>query len=265
MFSILGQKYRLCDGIVRRDFLRIGALGMGGLTLPQLLRAEAAAGIRRSHKSIIMIYMAGAPSHQDLYDLKMDAPSEIRGEFRPIQTNVPGIQITEHMPRLAAIMDKLVPLRSVYGSPSGSHDSFICYTGRPKKNEPTGGWPSIGSAVAKLQGSTNGAVPPFVGLAPNAGHPPYGSPGLPGFLGVASAAFRPSGESKADMVLNKAVSVDRATGRKDLLANLDRFRRDADADGNIAGLDDLTKQALGILTSGGMADALDLSRPAFAW
>ncbi len=152
MLNVLGQKFRLCDGIARRDFLRIGALGMGGLTLPQLLRAEAVAGIRRSHKSVIMIYMAGAPSHQDMYDLKMDAPSEIRGEFRPISTNVPGIQITEHMPRLAAIMDKLVPLRSVVGSPSGAHDSFICYTGRAKKNEPTGGWPAMGSIVAKLRG-----------------------------------------------------------------------------------------------------------------
>ena len=259
MINIPGSKYRLCDGIDRRDFLRIGALGMGGLTLPGLLRAEAAAGIKGSHKAIIMIYMPGAPSHQDMYDLKMDAPAEIRGEFKPIQTNVPGIQISEHMPRLAAIMDKLAPLRSVVGSPNGAHDSHICYTGRAKRNEPTGGWPSIGSVVAKLQGPTNRALPPFIGLSPDAGHPPYGSPGLPGYLGVANAAFRPSGEAKANMTLN-GITLDRVADRKSLLESLDRFRRDADASGDMAGMDDLTEQAIGILTSSRLADALDLSK-----
>ena len=110
------------------------------LSLPGLLRAEQAAGIKKSHKAVIMIYMVGAPPHQDMYDLKPNAPSEIRGEFHPIDTNVPGIQICEHLPRLASIMDKLVPLRSVYGSPSGDHDSFICYTGRTVRNQPSGGW-----------------------------------------------------------------------------------------------------------------------------
>jgi len=113
MLSIPGNKYRLCDGVTRRDVLKIGALAMGGLTLPDLLRAEASAGIRGSHKAIIMVYMCGAPSHQDMYDLKMDAPAEIRGEFQPIATNVSGIQICEHMPRMAKIMDKCVPLRAV--------------------------------------------------------------------------------------------------------------------------------------------------------
>ena len=121
---------RLCDGIRRRDLLRVGTLSVGGLSLRDLLAAEQATG-RRSHKAVIMIYMCGAPAHQDMYDLKMEAPTEIRGEFRPIPTSVPGIEICEHMPRLAAIMDKCVPVRSVYGSPDGNHDSFICYTGQP--------------------------------------------------------------------------------------------------------------------------------------
>ena len=116
MLSILGNGGSLCDGITRRDMLRIGALSVGGLALPDLLRAEQAAGIRGSKKAVIMIYMCGAPSHQDMYDLKLDAPAEIRGEFQPVATNVPGIDICEHMPGLAANMDKLVPLRSVYGS-----------------------------------------------------------------------------------------------------------------------------------------------------
>ncbi|MAR13831.1 MAG: hypothetical protein CL681_28130 [Blastopirellula sp.] len=258
MLSIPGNKYRLCDGVTRRDVLKIGALAMGGLTLPDLLRAEASAGIRGSHKAIIMIYMCGAPSHQDMYDLKMDAPAEIRGEFQPIATNVSGIQICEHMPRMAKIMDKCVPLRAVYGSPSGAHDSFICYTGRSTQNQPTGGWPAVGSAVSRLQGPVNPAIPPFVGLSPNAGHPPYGSPGLPGFLGVGHSAFRPSGPAKQNMVL-QGLTLDRLDDRKTLLSSFDRFRRDADAHGNMSGMDELGAQALNILTSSRLAQALDLS------
>jgi hypothetical protein len=102
MLSIFGHsRSTLCDGLTRRDTLRLGALTLGGLTLPQLLQAEQMAGIRKSHKAVIMIYMCGAPGHQDMYDLKMDAHSEIRGEFQPIPTNVPGIEICEHMPRMA--------------------------------------------------------------------------------------------------------------------------------------------------------------------
>ncbi len=259
MLSIPGPKHRLCDGVSRRNFLRIGSLAMGGISLPQLLRAEAAAGIRGSHKAIIMVYMVGAPSHQDMYDLKMDAPSEIRGEFRPIKTSVPGIEICEHMPGMAKVMDKCVPLRSVHGSPNGAHDSFICYTGRAKRNEPPGGWPSIGSVVSKLKGPVNRAVPPFNGLAPNAGHPPYGSPGHPGFLGVGHAAFRPSGPAREDMVL-QGVTLDRLDDRQKLLRSFDRFRRDADASGMMSGMDEIAEQALSVLTSSRLAAALDLSK-----
>lgn len=232
---------------------------MGGLSLPSLLRAEQQAGIRDSHKAIIMVYMAGAPSHQDMYDLKVDAPAEIRGEFRPISTTVPGIEICEHLPGLARVMKQCVVLRSVYGSPSGDHDSFICYTGHSARNQPAGGWPSIGSVVSKLQGPVNASVPPFFGLAPNAGHPPYGSPGHPGFLGVAHAAFRPSGPTRDDMVLN-GISLERLSRRRQLLAGFDRLRRDVDASGTIAGMDDLTRQALEVLTSRRLIEAFDLSQ-----
>ncbi|MEQ8791705.1 MAG: DUF1501 domain-containing protein [Pirellulaceae bacterium] len=259
MLTIPGSSYRLCDGATRRDFLKVGALAVGGLTLPDLLRAEALAGAGGSRKSVIMIYMCGAPSHQDMYDLKMDAPAEIRGEFRPIDTNVPGIEICEHLPRLAAIMDKLVPLRSVHGSPSGAHDSFICYTGRTTQNQPPGGWPSVGSSVSRLRGPANKAVPPFVGLSPNAGHPPYGSPGLPGFLGVGHAAFRPSGPARADMTLD-GITLDRLENRQNLLSSFDRFRREVDASGTMRGMDQLSQQAMSILTSSRLAQALDLSQ-----
>src|SRR5688572_15729621 len=107
---------RFCDGVSRRNFLKIGALGMGGLALPQLLQAEAASGIRKSHKAVIMIFLPGGPSHQDMFDLKMDAPSEIRGEFKPISTAVPGIEICEHLPLLARQMKRTTIIRSIVGA-----------------------------------------------------------------------------------------------------------------------------------------------------
>src|SRR6185369_5469837 len=106
MLTILGKSAKFCDGVTRRNFIKIGAAGLGALTLPQILRAEAAQGIKKSQKALIMIYLPGGPSHQDMFDLKPDAPADIRGEFKAINTNVSGIQICEHMPRLAAMMDK---------------------------------------------------------------------------------------------------------------------------------------------------------------
>jgi len=206
-----------------------------------------------------MIYLCGAPPHQDMFDLKMEAPAGIRGEFQPIKTSVPGIEICEHLPRLARIMDKLVPIRSVYGSPDGNHDSFICYTGRAAQNQPPGGWPSVGSALSSLLGSTNPGMPPFVGLSPRAGHPPYGSPGHPGFLGAAHTAFRPNGEGQDDLKLN-GITVDRLGDRKRLLGSMDRLRRDLDASGKMEAFDSFAQQALGVLTSSQLADALDVSR-----
>ncbi len=259
MLTINGRGGRLCDGVTRRDALKIGALGLGGLSLPDLLRAEQRAGIRGSHKAVIMIYMCGAPPHQDMYDLKMEAPSGIRGPFQPIDTAVPGIRICEHMPMLAKVMDKCIPLRSVHGSPNGSHDSFICYTGHSFVNQPPGDWPSMGAVASRLQGPVNVSVPSFIGLSPNTGHPPYGSPGHPGFLGISHGAFRPSGPSRANMKLN-GVTLDRLGNRKQLLTSLDAFRRSHSGDSSLAGLDDLNRQALDILTSSRLADALDLSK-----
>ena len=144
MLSILGRRpAAFCDGHSRRHFLKIGGLALGGLSLPQILRAEAASSAsRKSHKAIIMIYLSGGPSHQDMLDLKMDAPREVRGLFRPTQTNVPGIEICEHMPRLAKMMDKFAIVRSVVGS-EGLHDLYQCMTGRTRKEmKPAGGsWP----------------------------------------------------------------------------------------------------------------------------
>src|SRR5436853_5917864 len=168
MLSILGGGSKFCDGVSRPNFLKIGALGVGGLTLPNLLRAEANAGIRKGHKAVIMIFLPGGPSHQDMFDLKMDAPSEIRGEFKPISTSVPGIQICEHLPRLAKLIDKTAIIRSIVGA-TGDHYAVQCLTGRTHVNPPAGGWPCMGSVLAKVQGVVDPAMPPFVGLSPHTG------------------------------------------------------------------------------------------------
>lgn len=129
MLSILSRSYRFCDHLSRRGFLQIGGLALGGLSLAQLLRAEAQAGITKSHKAVIMIFLSGGPPHQDLVDLKPEAPAEIRGEFKPITTNVTGIQICEYLPRMAKIMDRLAILRAVVGS-EGRHSAYQCMHGR---------------------------------------------------------------------------------------------------------------------------------------
>lgn len=253
---------RFCDGVSRRDFLRIGALGMGGAALPQLLQAEQMSGLRNSRKAVIMIYMAGAPSHQDLFDLKPEAPSDIRGDFRPIPTNVPGIEICELLPRLAKIMDKCVPIRSLYGAPNGSHDSFMCYTGKvgstlTQTGQPPGGWPAMGAVMSKLLGPVSRNVPAYVGLAPRAGHPPYGSSGSGGFLGFSHGPFKPSGPGKEELVL-KAITASRLDERGGLLKSFDNFRREADRSGLMEGVDEFHQQAFGMLTSSELADALNL-------
>ena len=133
MFTVCGNEYRHCDGVTRRGFLTAGALGMGGLTLVDLLRAEEAAGIRSSHKSIIFVHLDGGPPQMDTIDLKPNAPAEIRGEFLPISTRVPGFQIGELLPRMADIADRFVFVRSLVGS-AGRHDAFQCQSGFNNKD-----------------------------------------------------------------------------------------------------------------------------------
>ncbi len=256
MLTISGGGSRFCDGVSRRSFLRIGALGLGGLTLADLLRAEDRAGAGRVQKSVIMVYLPGGPPHQDFVDLKPDAPSEVRGELKPIDTKVPGIQVCELLPRLAAIMDKLVVIRSIVGS-DGGHDDFQCLTGRSMRQRP-GNWPSFGSVVSKLLGSTTPALPPFVGLEPVMQHRPYNSSGT-GFLGPAHRSFRPNGEAKNDLVL-QGITVERLADRRSLLTSLDRLRREADAGALLDGHDAFVRQAYGILTSSRLAEALDYRR-----
>jgi hypothetical protein len=264
MLSILGRSTSsFCDRQSRRHFLKIGGLALGGLALPQILRAEAAkvaAGDKGlSHKAIIMIYLSGGPSHQDMYDLKMDAPIEIRGSFHPIKTNVPGIEICEHLPRLAKMMDKFAIIRSLYGSPD-QHASDMCLSGYPIGSKGRqDNHPSLGSAVSRLQGPTDRAVPPFVGLTTKTRHAPYSNPGLPGFLGVAHAPFQPDGEGMANMRLN-GVTLEQLRNREALLASFDNFRRETEVSTAVQAVDAFTQKAFEVLASSKLVEALDIDR-----
>ncbi|MFM8584550.1 MAG: DUF1501 domain-containing protein, partial [Planctomycetaceae bacterium] len=264
MLSILGRPVAgHCDGRARRHFLKLGGLALGGLGLPQLLAAQEAsqpAGAQKlSHKAVIMIFLSGGPSHQDSLDLKVDAPKEIRGSFQPIATNVPGIDICEHMPRLAQMMDKFAIIRSLFGSPD-QHASDMCVSGYPigaKGRQDN--HPSLGSVVSRLQGPVDQAVPPFVGLTIKTRHAPYSNPGLPGFLGQAHAPFQPEGEGMADMRLN-GIHLDQLRDRRSLLGSFDSFRRRTEGNRLFEGVDAFTSKAFDVLTSSRLVEALDLEK-----
>ncbi len=261
MLTIKGPASRFCDGQSRRSFLQIGALsfGAGGLTLADLYRAEAASGNPRSQKAVINIFLAGGPPHQDMWDIKTEAPSEVRGEFQPIGTNVAGIQICEVFPQLAGLMDKAAIIRSVVGC-RGGHDGFQCMTGWDKNSlKNLGGRPSIGSATAKLFGPVDPAVPPFVGLAKPTRHVPWSDSGQAGFLGSAYSPFKPDGPGMKNMTL-KGITLDRLSNRRELLGRLDNMRRDIDISGAMEGMDAFGQRALDVLTSSKLVDALDLSK-----
>ncbi len=264
MFTILGQRQhsfgQSCDGIPRRAFLSVGGFALGGLTLPQMLRAEAA---QRSHKAIINIYLPGGPSHLDMWDLKPNAPGEIRGEFNPISTNVPGIEICELFPCVAQIMDKLVIVRSLSDS-DGRHDAYQCMTGRKfGDRRPPGGWPSAGAWVSKLLKPVADSVPSNVALMYHTGNRTWGEPGTGGFLGIGHSPFnvvgREARSSSENMVL-QGITLERMRDRVQLRKSFDAFKRSLDLQENMEGMDVSTQQAMDILTSSKLADALDLSQ-----
>ena len=262
MLNILGQKTRYCDGISRRSFMKIGGLSagaLGGVSLADLMRADAASAARKSDKAIINIFLGGGPPHQDMWDIKTEAPAEIRGEFGPISTAVPDIRIGECFPQLAAMMDKLVVIRSVVGC-SGGHDAFQCFSGWDRGSLGSlGGRPCIGSVLSKVYGPTSPSIPATVALAAKTQHGPWSEPGDPGFLGAAHQTFRPNGQGMDDLTLN-GISLDRLQNRGQLLTSLDGLKRSADATGAMEGMDSFTQAAFGVLTSSKLADALDISK-----
>ncbi|MBI84051.1 MAG: hypothetical protein CMJ81_12695 [Planctomycetaceae bacterium] len=290
MLTIPGCRSEFCDGVTRRSFLRIGGLAFGGLSLTDILRAESQQQRARSHKSIIMIVLPGGPPHLDMFDMKPEAPAEIRGEFKPISTNVPGIQITELMPRTAAMMDRFAIVRSLYGA-RNDHNVHICLTGwetHPRQEDspsfgvfPQESWPSIGAVLSKLQGSARDSMPPFLSLATkNAESMTRASLSQPGFLGIGHTgfetnrhkqnvvtygsgvrdeAFKAQQRESADFVL-RDISIDRLDDRKQLHASLDRFRRNLEVQSELTEVDTVQQQAFSLLASNQLATALDWQR-----
>lgn len=279
MLRITGNAWSNCDGIKRRTFLWAGAAGFSGLTLADMLRLEAAEGKGRSNKAIINVHLDGGPPQLDTIDMKMSAPSEIRGEFFPISTAIPDLQICELMPKLAAQADQFTFIRSLVGS-AGAHNAFQCQSGFSEKDlQSFGGRPAMGCVVGKLQGQTTAVAPPFVDLMQ--GRPLVRNSARPGFLGPSFGPFRPDisqmfareleagmkgelarlgGNHATSLTLNESLSLSRLDSRRSLLAGLDRIQRQVDASGMMDAMDSFTQQAVNILTSGKFADALDLSK-----
>lgn len=279
MLGFIERRNRRCDGISRRHFLTAGALGAGGFSLADLLRAEATQGIGSSNKAIINIHLDGGPPQMDTIDLKPQAPVEVRGEFKPISTRIPGLQICELMPKLAAMADRFSFIRSLVGAAS-RHDAFQCLSGFDAKALASlGGRPAMGCILTKLRGSANDQIPSFVDLMQ--GRPYVRNSARPGFLGPSFTPFRPDiskmfnrpledGMKKelarlgpnhsASLTLNAALDADRLHDRGRLLNGLDRIKRQLDNGGMMDALDRFHQQAASILTSGRFADALDLAK-----
>ena len=255
MLTLLGPKSRYCDGVSRRSFLKIGSLAMGGLALPQLLEAEARAGSPRN-KSVIMVYLSGGLAHQDTFDLKPSAPAEVRGEFKPIPTNVSGIQFGELLPKLSRCADKLAVIRSITGL-RDEHSSWQNMTGTTMDQAKREGKPHVGSVIAKIAGQTDPAVPAFVDLSPVMQHRPYNSPG-PGTLGRAASPMRLDGQDLLIMKLN-GLSQNELSDRRNLLDGIDQFRRTADSVDR-SGMDAYYQKAFDVLTSSKLVDALDVTK-----
>lgn len=252
MLTLWGKRQPYCDGISRRNFLKIGAFG-AGLTLAEMLRLRAAAGTGSSTKAAIMIYLPGGPSHLDMYDLKPDAPKEFRGEFKPIATNVPGVQICELFPRQARMWDKLACVRSIVAA--NEHSDSAVMTGYPERVNRTAHHPSLGAVVSRLRQNGANDVPPFVSLR---GMSRYGTD--PGYLGVAHRPFTPDGPGFRNLRLANGIDASRMEDRKSLLAHFDEVRRDIDATGTMTGIDSFTSQAFDMIASGTVRKALDLNQ-----
>jgi hypothetical protein len=237
----------------RRDVLRVGALG--GLTLAGLLRRQATATEAKAvrPKSVIMIWLRGGASHIDSLDMKPDAPSEIRGEFKPIRTNVSGIDVCEHLPKLATIADKLAVLRGIKSVDIGDHTPHFILTGFADR----GKRPAFGCVVSKLKPSADG-LPPYVSLM-------YDPPGLydnegPTYLGPAHRPFAPRKEGLNNLTLCKGVTAEQFADRRRLLESFDTLRRDLDTSGTLSGMDEHARRAAEMVLSGKAREAFDLKR-----
>ena len=253
MLTFFGDRRQFCDGVSRREFLKIGGLAIGGLTMADLLRLEAKSGTRAQGKSLINIFLHGGPTHMDTFDLKPKAPKEYRGEFKPIATNAPGVDLCELMPELASVGDKITLIRSISGM-NNEHTTTQGDSGwRQSSLRSIGGRPGVGAVMSKLWGPSQQTAR---GVAPTAVD--FGG-SRPGFLGQVHAPYRPDSVGRANLKLHSNVSLSRLDDRKALIGDLDRLRRGLDLHGNLDAVDSYTGRAIDLITSGRMAKALDTS------
>lgn len=269
MLSLSGQSIRDCEGICRRSLLKIGTLGLGGLTLADLLalRSQAAtnatSGVATRKTSVIFFEMAGGPTHFETYDPKPDAPEEYRGPMKAIQTALPGINFCEVLPEQAKIADKLAIIRSIHHD-SASHgtSSHLTQTGyylrdvQNRANE----MPSIGSIAARLRGPNAPGMPSFVSM------PRAMRYGTAAWFGKAYNPFVVDGDpSQADFKVNNLflegdLTLGRLDTRRGLLDSLDAQRRMVDNEGVSAALDQFTRQAFEMLTTDRAREAFKLTQ-----
>jgi hypothetical protein len=253
MFTLWGPRHRFYDGLGRRDFLRAGALGLAGLSLADVLRLRAASKSPTRPRAVIMVCLAGGPSHLDMYDMKPDAPANYRGEFRPIRTNVPGFDICEHMPMQAKIADKLALVRTVQFVEPMQHELEEVYTGYPKAAKR----PSFGAVISRFRGAA-GNLPSYVSLDYNTGTAAYESPQ---YLGAAHRPLQIAGTAGVrNLSLPRQVSRARLDDRRGLLRSFDAFRPEVDVRRESQDHDAYTARAFDIITSPRAREAFDLSR-----
>jgi hypothetical protein len=242
------------DALGRRDFLRVGALGLGGLTLADVLRLKAQAGSATSPRAVIMVCLSGGPSHIDTYDLKPNSPSEYRGDFRPIRSNVPGFDLCEHMPLQARIADKLAVVRTLQFVEPMQHELQEVYSGYPKAAQR----PSFGAVVSRFQPGKDQRVPTYVSLDQySANHHEVENPQ---YVGSAHRALLLGGDGVRNLGMERALTAQRLDDRRHLLSTFDAMRRDLDARQEIAALDSYSARALEIISSSRAREAFDLSR-----
>jgi uncharacterized protein (DUF1501 family) len=270
----------------RRELLRVGSLGLGALSLPQFLAMQAKANTNKyagargfgAAKNVVMIFLQGGPSHIDIWDPKPDAPSSIRGEFKPIKTKIPGTHISEHMPMMADVLDKVTLIRSMSYTPSGlfNHTAAIyqMLTGYPPdKVSPSGqlepptpaDFPTAGSHIAKMR-PVKDAMLPFVELPrPLQESGIIGKGGAAGFLGKAYDPYRlyqdPAESIKLeDLALRKDIPPDRLRDRFELLKGVNGSMKDLEKALNQSAVDEYYGKAYDLVLSGKAKDAMDLTK-----
>jgi hypothetical protein len=272
MLEIGRAETRTCQGVTRRSLLQVGGIGALGLTLPGLLAAQPAAARPATARSVILLWLFGAPSHLDLWDLKPDAPSEVRGPFRPIRTSAPGMEISELLPQVARQAHRFSLVRSMHHDDSDHNvGGTVSLTGVPFGGKVGGGAPlpgprrpTLGSLVARLRGFHPGQLPPFV----CAGQPARVSFGASGQdaagLGALYEAFRVEYNLDDGLKLppeftpSAGITTRRLDDRRRLLAQLDRFEASLDRMPELEKAGQFHRQAFSLLTSPAARKAFNL-------